>query len=699
MVCAFVVCGLIAVGVGVALTLGRHPRWNVVIVTLDTTRADHMGCYGHPHALTPALDGLAAGGVLFEHAYAAAPLTLPSHASIFTGLYPPEHGLRTNGRSRLTTEIPTLAEVLQTQGYETGAFIAAFVLDSKFGLNRGFQTYGDDLTGAAPADHALHRSRDGNVVMDEALAWLEGHRRHPFFCWVHLYDPHVPYLPHGEIFGDRFRDQPYDAEIAFIDRQVARLLDFLEGRKLKERTIVLVVGDHGEGLGEHLERKHGQMLYNSTMHVPLIAALPGTFSAGKHVETPVSLVDLFPTILDCLHLQGQTPVSGRSLKAGLEGQVLEPHICYGETEEPLLEAGWSPLQSLTTDTWKYIRSTRVELYDLMNDRAERQNLAETRIEQIAALEQQLHDIERKMVKRVGTAVPLSHDERRALTSLGYLGNPTPANVTDASERLPDIKDMLVHYNALEDARHLLDAGDVERAVESLQCLTAAAPDFDLATIVLGDALLKQRQPEAAVENYKKVLKRNPDCVEAHSHLGNARAEQGRYADAIPHYLEALERDPDAEGLQYHLGRALARLGRLNEALPHFEAALKLDPGYVFAHVETGALLTRQGRLAEAIAHYRTALKYNSNSVHARMNLAMVLAGTGELSEALVHLERAAQLSPHDAEVQFQLGTILAVQGKLGQAVAPLSEAVRLKPDFTEARERLRQVQEGLKAGK
>src|SRR5262245_58641206 len=294
-------------------------RPNVLLITLDTTRADRLGCYGYAPALTPTLDALAAAGVLFERACTPAPLTLPSHASMMTGLYPREHGLITNGRGRLEENIPTLAEDLRDAGYDTAAFVGSVVLHSQFGLQRVLAAYDDDMTHTDPTEHGLHRQRDGKRVVDSALAWLQQPRKSPFFCWVHLYDPHAPYVAHADEFGDRFQNHPYDAEIAYVDRQIQRLVNHLEANRLWERTLVVVVGDHGESLGEHDEEEHSLTLYNSVLHVPCIWAGRGAAAVGRRVPQPVSLVDLRPTLLETVGLRVPRGTSGHSLCEALSG--------------------------------------------------------------------------------------------------------------------------------------------------------------------------------------------------------------------------------------------------------------------------------------------------------------------------------------------------------------------------------------------
>ena len=304
--------GLTSLGAVLLVLLASLFLWNprsnlnLVLITLDTTRADRLGCYGYERALTPALDGLSASGVLFERAYTAVPSTLASHATMFTGLTPREHGIHENGTGQLSGKIPVVAEILRSRGYDTGAFVGAFVLDAKFGLNRGFQEYDDDTFGGEHSVDPLHRRRSGQSVVDKALHWLKGRTTRPFFCWVHLFDPHAPYAARADLFGTQFENRPYDAGIAVADQQIERVLDHLRRNGLTEQTMVVVAGDHGEGLGEHFEVEHGHLLYNSTLHVPLIFSWPQKNKPGHRVPTPVSLVDLYPTLLDCLECGGGT---------------------------------------------------------------------------------------------------------------------------------------------------------------------------------------------------------------------------------------------------------------------------------------------------------------------------------------------------------------------------------------------------------
>ena len=648
--------GIAAIAVLAAWCWPR-PRWNLLLVTFDTTRADHIGCYGHRQALTPVLDSLAERGVLFDRAYTPVPMTLPAHASLLTGLYPPEHGLRINGTGRLGTQIPTLAEMLRKEGYDTAAFIASFVLHSKFGLNRGFQEYDDDMAGGDGGLQEIQLSRNASLVVDAALSWLHRRRARPFFCWVHLYDPHSPFDAHAETFGDRFREEPYDGEIAFADQQLGRLVDFLKSRRLDERTLVVVVGDHGEGLGEHQEREHSLTLYNASLHVPLIIAGPRFCRAGIRAPSPVSLVDVGPTILDCLEVRSAAAVSGVSFRPALQGARVKPRLCYAETDAPFTAYRWAPLRSLTTEAWKYVKTTREELYDLRQDPQELHDLALSHPAQIAEMQQLLAGLEQRMVVREGSAVQLTESERRKLESLGYAAASHAPPPVDPGAALPDVKDMLVYYNAQGAAQELLNTGKFAEAEARLRDVVEAVPDFLPARLTLGGSLEKQNRADEALAVYEAALKLHPDNYDVHFSLAQLCAAQGK---------------PD-------------------EAIAHYTAALKESPEFATARVNLANILVQQGKFDQALTHYEQALEDSPDSVVAHFNLGMVLAGQKNYAAGLPHVARAVQLNPAEADMQFGLGSVLAALGRFDDAVYHLELAVKLNPQHPRAASQLQRA--------
>lgn len=655
------------------------PRPNILFITLDTTRADRIGAYGYDKARTPVLDQLARDGVLFERAISPAPLTLPVHACLFTGLYPPEHGLRTNGYGKLPAEPTTLAEILTEAGYDTGAFVASFVLDRKFGLNRGFGTYDDDLSGAKPTADAIHRFRDGQLVVDSALEWLQQARSNPFFCWVHLYDPHAPYEQHATEFGDAFASAPYDGEIAYTDQQVGRLIEFL---KQHPETIVVVVGDHGESLGDHFELQHGYTLYDSTQRVPLIVRGVQGAAPGTRVSTSVSLVDVLPTLLDVLKQPALDQISGRSFQEGLMNRPLSSRLCYGGTDDPFLQNGWSPLRSLTSDEWRYIRTTKPELYHLPTDPAELTNLAATEPDRILELEQQLIDLESSLAIGEAADVQLSGAEQKALASLGYIGG-SSREEAPAENNLPDVKDMLPFNMATQSAIDLMDQGKLAEAEAILTKVVSESPIEHMSSRLYLASLLEQKgQPSAAEELYQAVLKFRPEDKTALFQLGTMYAGQGKFDEAIPVFEKCLELEPEATEPLFNLGLTRARMGDASSAERIFRSVLQIDPMFPGVWVALGTLMAQQGRLVEATSAFESELRINPESLEANINLGVQLASAQRFEEARDRLRTAVSLAPESAEARVNLAISEEMLKNYEEAILQMKEAIRLQPDTT-----------------
>ncbi len=587
---SIVLLGLIAAGVVWDVRSARP--LNVLLITLDTTRADRLGCYGYSLARTPVLDRLAREGVVFERAYAPVPLTLPSHASMLTGLYPPEHGLRNNGKAALPLGLPTLATELQAAGYETGAFVAAFVLDRKFGLQRGFARYDADLSLSDPSLHGHHQYRDGSLVIDAALRWLRPRSRSgkPFFCWVHLFDPHFPYLPREDRFGNEFADRPYDAELAYVDEQLDRLISTLEESGALDDTVIVVVGDHGESLGEHGELTHSMTVYDATLRVPLLVVSPKEGRPGHRVAEPVSLVDLTPTLLDQL---GQKPIakaSGRSLRSALRGETLPLLPCHAETDEPYHVGHWSPLRAIITAKWKYIRSPRSELYDLIADPPELRNLASEMPEQVRELEEELAAWEARMNERLADNVALTEQERRTLSSLGYAS--FRDTIGEEQQPLRDVKDMLPSYYKLNDAAAMIDAGHYDLAEPVLREVLAADDEYFAAHGELGRCLLRQNRLPEAVQSLRRAMELDPGAEGVQSMLGATLFIQGDYAAAVEALELAIRLNPDVYQNHFNLGMTMEKLGRTDEAIKHYQDCVEVAPNLMHARQRLEFLRTR-----------------------------------------------------------------------------------------------------------
>lgn len=674
---------LIAVTVGLVFWMGQAHRrgvgWNVVVITLDTTRADHLGCYSASQALTPVLDGLARDGVLFERAYATAPLTLSSHASMFTGLLPPEHGLTTNGKGRLAPEITTLAEALVEAGYATSAFVASYVLNARFGLNQGFQDYDDDLSGTFRPVDQLHRERHGDVVIDSALDWLSKHKSKTFHCWIHLYDPHFPYIPHEDLFGERFLANPYDAEIAFVDQQVGRIRSFLETEKLDSNTLIVIVGDHGEGLNEHNEKTHSYQLYNSTMQVPLIVVTPDKRLAGQRIPQAVSLVDLTPTVLDLLQLPTPRPMTGLSIAGPWRGQPIAARDCFSMTDEPYLDNQWSPLRSVTTDRWKYIRTPDAELYDLHSDPSEQTNVFASNPEQVAEMEERLATIETKMTVRETSDTEMSAREKRTLASLGYTGGLSNRGAASAASTI-DVKAMMPLYNKLSMAIELLEHGQAVAAEPGLREVVVASPAYLKALGNLGICLAQQQKWDEAIECYLRVLAIDPQDVSALMNLGAASAANGRTQEAIDFYSRSLQADSGSSISHFRLGQLRGDTGDFRTATYHFKKAVELDPEFDEAQRAWGDLAVAQDDLRSARMRYDAALTINPKSVPAMVNRGILDARIGNTDSAYRLFQRAIKLDPQNVLTRSNLGLLNEQQGKTVDAIMAYEAVLRQAPD-------------------
>jgi arylsulfatase A-like enzyme/Flp pilus assembly protein TadD len=622
--------------------------WNLLLVTLDTLRADRLGCYGRAGAETPALDALAARGVRFEQAQSAVPLTLPSHATILSGLLPPRHGLRDNGRGALPADVATLATRLGGAGYRTGAFVGAFVLDHRYGLARGFATYDDEIPRRGPE---LEAERPGSEVVDRALRWLDGAppsgasggaHATPWFAWVHLYDPHAPYDP-PEPYRSRHTADLYAGEVAATDAQVARLLAALARRGETKRTLVAVAGDHGESLGEHGELTHGLLLYQGTLRVPLLLSAPGVLSP-RVVEEPLGLADLAPTLAALLGQPLPAPRDGRDLSAALlDGSAPPPADLYAETRYPATY-GWSPLYALRRGALKLIQAPRPELYDLVADPAETKDLRAVERREASTLTQALALLTRE--DRQAAAPAVDEESRARLQALGYA---VPAGASRASGRDP--KDAVHLFRAFEQAREAEGSGRLAEAAALLRPLVDEDP---------GNAVFRS--------SYARVLR-----------------DQGKMDAALPLYREAAALSPTDPQVWYELATTLQKAGRADEARSALEEALRHDPGKPQAHNALAIALAGAGRLAEARSHLETALAVDPLDAQVWNNLGNVLRDMGGGEEAVRAYEKAIALDPRYPDPLNGLGALEVARDRPAAALPWFDRALALAPQQHEAR--------------
>jgi choline-sulfatase len=613
--------------------LSPADQLNLVVITLDTTRADHISAYGSTRVRTPAIDALAHDGVLFEAAMTAAPLTLPAHSSIFTGKFPPEHGARDNGGFFLSPDQTTLAEVLKTRGFRTGGFIAAYVLDHKWGIDQGFEKYDDDLGATNPRGRSMDAiQRPGNEVLDRALPWIDSVKQDRFFAWIHLYDPHAPYEP-PEPFASEYKGRPYRGEIAFTDSLVGRVIEHLRAASLLDSTVIVVMGDHGESLGDHGEDAHGFFVYESATHVPFIIRAPFGKLRGRRVADPVRLVDMMPTALTLLGLDPPKGMSGASLLPLMTGEKAELGLeGYAEAMYPLHHYGWSDLRAIRSGRYKAIAAPRPELYDLQEDPGETTNLFATRPalgEQMVARVRQMDETFRK-VAPAATEVDVDPEVRARLAALGYVGQ-FVASANDARTDRADPKDKIGLFNLLSRARDV-------------------AADKD------GFA--------RAVPIFMKVLTEDPKVIDAWFSLGNLYFREGRYKDAIARYSKALELKPDHDLAVMNIASAYRHLGNDDAAMAGFERYLTIDPKDPFVRYQMGEIWLERGDTSKAEAEFRKALEIDSRVAQAHNALGAIAFGRGNLDEAERLAKQALSIRNDVRLAHYNLALIAEKRGDL-----------------------------------
>lgn len=623
------------------------PAPNVVVITIDTLRADHLGCYGDKQIRTPNIDALASDGVRFERAYTPVPVTLPAHTVIFTGAYPMLSGMHDFSGNKLNPEQPTLASVLKQHGYTTGAVIGSAVLDSRFGLNQGFDFYYDHFDFNRLQESNLEEmERPGNVVADVALDWLGKNRKSKFFLWMHLYDPHYPYRPPAP-YSEQYKDRPYDGEIAFADAQVGRLIAYLKANDLYRNTVIVLAGDHGEGLGEHGEKNHGFFVYNATLHVPVIIRLPGS-SPAKIVPELVNLADLMPTVLHALKIDVPSQVQGVNLIPLMAAKTAEEsRSLYAETFLPRLHFNWSELRAVETEKYHFIDAPKPELYDLSRDPGETQNLlgekkavAEELRARLATLISQ-YSAGPELAQKTGLDPALM--ER--LKSLGYAGFSGGGNPAVADHSLPDPKERIQVYELISDAIAESQHGQYQSSAEKLTTALKTEPDSVPVHYLLGLDYYRMRQFPRAVEELQRVLQLSPDYALAVFNLGLAYARTGDLDQAITALKHALELDSTNFSAAYNLGAAYAQKQMVPEAVAAFQQTTAIAPQYAPGRRALGEMLLYQGQVDDAIAELRHAADLDPQDAGVHAALAKALSAKGLNAEADAEMRKAQQAHP------------------------------------------------------
>jgi len=651
-----------------AVALGRAPlspgaaaqapparRPNVLLVTIDTLRADRLGSYGYRLAKTPVLDKLAAGGIRFHDATAHVPLTLPAHISIMTGRYPGQFGTRLNGMNPLPASVPTLATGFKEAGYSTAAIVASAILDKSYGLANGFDVYDDEVNSSWGESVALSdMQRPAGEVMNCASRWLDGRPKAPWFLWVHLFDPHRPYDPPAQylaLAGGR----SYDGEIAYADAALGPLLSRID----RASTIIVVTGDHGEALGEHGEEDHGYFIYDATLRVPLIIAAPGV--APRVVREQVRSIDIAPTVEALAGLSASVPRDGESLVPLMRGEARrEVPPSYAESWYPRLHFGWSELRGIRVGEWKYIAAPRAELYDLRTDGLEARNVVQQRTQVAERLQSDLAMLAIRIQAPAGRSKPPAQPDPetvRRLQALGYVGSFVPATAAGGTD---DPKDHVVEYQQYRDL--------FNRALDTLN-----------------------RQPAAAVPLFKQLLETNVRAFEAHLYLGNAYAATGQLDAALGEYDAAERLNPDLAQVYFEAAKALSMKGDAGRAVARCQEGLAREPQSFYGLFTLGVIHQKAGQMSDAAATFSKAVDLNPRDPRARANLGETAMRLGAVELARIQLEKMIELGYRVAPAHYNLGLIAAQAGDREGAARHYRRALQADPDFAPARQALARI--------
>ncbi len=649
----------------------------VVLVSIDTLRSDRVGCYGYAKAATPSLDGLAREGVLFADAFSHCPLTLPAHASLFTGLLPPAHGVRDNLGFTLDTKHRTLARRFQEKGYATGGAVSAYVLRGATGIADGFSLWDDSFEMRSGAEAIGDLQRDGAVATEALARWVEAQRGRRFFAFLHLYEPHTPYTPPGK-HGQHA--DPYDGEVAYADELVGRLLARLRSAGVYDRAIVAVTSDHGEGLLDHGEQEHGFFLYREALQVPLVLRLPGGRKAGTRVAGVAGHADLAATLLDLAGLPADG-MDGVSLRTAIDSGRTLARPVYSETFYPRYHFGWSELLSATEDRYRFIRAPKSELYDRLRDPREQQDLAATRVEAVSAMGSWLEQKAQLATATAPAPAPVSAEAREALAALGYVGGGALAQPDSVGARA-DPKDKLGVYAMYREAMQLRQEGRVDEALAGLRAVVTDSPGLFDAWQALGTSYARLGREREAIQAFDAIVRQDPTNAEAHIALARIHGLAGRRDRAEKHARRASQKEP-GRGFET-LAEIRLDQNRPAEAASYARQSLAADPERVMSRFVLATAERRAGRYDAAAAEYRRAIESASRQkgllvrdLHA--GLADCLARLGREAEAEAEFREEIALIPHSREARIGLGLLFRSQERDAEARDALAGIVTANP--------------------
>ena len=662
--------------------LKKGKEFNYVLITVDTLRADRIHCYGFPYVETPTMDLFASKGILFEHCVAQTPLTLPSHTSLMTGTYPLFHGVRDNGGYLVPQELLTLAEIFKGKNYETAAFVASYVLDSKWGLDQGFDFYFDQFDLSKYKSISLGNvQRRGDEVIAEALKWLELHKQEKFFTWVHLYDPHTPYEPPSP-FKEKHPNRPYLGEIAYTDSLLGQLWGYMEQNKLTENTILIFASDHGESLGEHQESTHGFFIYQAGIHVPLIFVTPFEDLQGIRRTDVVSLVDIMPTILEMDEEAIPAQIQGQSLlPLFLDGKENGERFAYAETYYPRLHYGWSDLKSIQEGRYKLIIAPELELYDLVDDPREQTNLVSRKPEETRRL---MRTAEEFIENATQGAFDIDYhhideETRQKLAALGYIGTFSDQSQLEG-RLLGNPREKITIFNRLSRSKELMLEEKYEEAVALIGQIIEEDPDVIDAYFTLGNLYFKKREFDHALENFFKVFEKRQDAFTV-INVANSYMGMGEIEEADKFVRSIIDSIPPDSQLYYVLGNIKMLKEEKEEAIKYYKECIKLNPSSASAYGALGGVYVTEERFDEAESYLIKAEEHNPALRNLHYNWALLHEEKGDLVKAAEAYKQELENIPHNFKACFNLSRVYRKLGDALEEEKYLNKTMEINPEF------------------
>jgi len=656
--------------------------FNFIIISVDTLRADRIGCYGFSEISTPTIDMFAQQGVKFEKCIAPTPLTLPSHTSILTGTHPNFHGVRDNGGFLVPENITTLSELMKKNGFQTSAFVAAYVLDSKWGLDQGFDHYFDNFDLSQYKTISLGRvQRRGDEVIDEVIPWLESHKNQKFFSWIHLYDPHTPYEPPPP-FSEKYPHRPYIGEIAYTDSLLNRLWDYLNKNDLIDNTIVVFTSDHGESLGEHKEMTHGFFVYQAGIHVPLIFVSPFKYIQGISRSSVVSLVDIMPTILELANIPIPDQVQGKSLVPMFFSENKKEQFAYSETFYPRFHYGWSELKSYQNESFKIILAPKFELYHLSKDPKELNNIIDSKPEETRRFMNLITDF----IEEAGKGaykMDYSHmdaESRQKLAALGYIGTFTDPSSLKGKE-LGDPKEKIRIFNQLSKARELGLKGEYDQAVNMIMEIINMDPDVIDAYSALGILYLRQEKLEKAVNTFQKVLEIKPDNNATVINLTNCYLQMGKLDKAEEFLMDKLDLFKKDFHIYFKLGNIKNSKKEYKEAEKYFNKCIELNPSSSSAYNALGGICITRDELDRAERYLKKAQKFNPKLKELHYHFALLFEAQGDFKAAESEYLKELENTPHNYRASYNLSHLYRIKGDVDKEMKYLKMTIDINPDF------------------